>query len=328
MMAIANSRRIMGLGAAAAAALAVASAGAQELAAPEKRISVTRNFAHQPVPNWQNGYVLAWDSVSTAVPYVFAFDPSGRLVTQSRMEIPQATRIIVRNVAAAPAGTLVVAGSAGTADGQFASYLAWVSPGGKLERLVGGSMFAALRVCFASDGTLWAFGRARTPNYQEQPGHDVLRQYSNDGRMVRSLLPRESFARDDHRHPAEGSFLVAAKDRVGLYSTSAKEWIEVSLSGDVLGRWKGIDTGPGMMITGAAVTSSGSVYVSVQTVRGNETKATFFRFNREQGVWALVDGAKVLPPSRVGAIVGADDNHLVIRSSANSSLDFSWVPVE
>ena len=58
--------------------------------------------------------------------------------------------------------------------------------------------------------------------------------------------------------------MVTTRDRIGIYSGSATEWVEISFNGEVLGRWKGMEVPDGDFATGAALLPNGHVYVSVQ----------------------------------------------------------------
>lgn len=294
---------------------------AESLSAPVAHVVIGQSFADKPVPKWENGLLVGFDFDAQPA-RVYAYDRAGRLVTQAAITLPDAARLRLYGVAASRKGVIAVSGSAYSADGAAAAFIAWISPAGAVERVMRTSPFAAIRLCFSPDEVLWAAGREVTPDFKDEAPHDVLRRYDGEGRLLQSLLPRASFQSYDSYHPAVRAYLVASEDRVGFYSASAREWIEISLSGTVLGRWKGIDSVPSLNVSGVGLTSEGAVYLSGVAHEAGEgsDKAAFYRLDKTQGVWQPVGG---LPQWQSGAIAGADHGRLVLRSGSN----LFWIAV-
>jgi len=92
-----------------------------------------------------------------------------------------------------------------------------------------------------------------------------------------------------------------------LYSAHAREWIEVSVSGSILGRWKGVDTGSPLATRGVAFTSDGSVYLSMLEGGGAQPRTRVYKLNKQLGTWERVATAQ--PYAR---ILGADGNQVVV----------------
>jgi hypothetical protein len=300
------------------------SLGAQSLSEPVSQVVIGQSFASKPVPKWENGLLVGYDSDELPA-RVYAYDRAGRLVTQASITVPDAARLRLFGIAASLKGVLAVSGSAYSAEGAAAAFIAWISPSGVVQRVMRTSPFAAIQLCFSADEVLWVAGREVTPDFKDEAPHDVLRRYDGEGRLLQSLLARASFHSYDSHHPAVRAYLVAA-DTVGFYSASAKEWIEVSLSGTVLGRWKGIDLVPSLKVSGVGLTSDGTVYLSgvLQNTSEATEKTEYYRLDKTQGVWQSVGGPRGVGTKwRFNAIAGADKGTLVLRTGSN----LFWVPV-
>jgi hypothetical protein len=190
----------------------------------------------KPLARYENGFFVACDPDD---PSVSSFDGSGRPVVQLKLTLPGVYRFQPREAAVSGDGTIAVAGSAYDSDARSVSAIVWVGRDGKLTRVVRTSPFAAFHVEFAGDGSLWTVGRVIDANFKEVPGHDTVGQYDKEGKLTRSLVSLDTFLphRPHNWHPAMGSLLVVGEDRIGFLSPAAREYIEISLSGTVPGRW-------------------------------------------------------------------------------------------
>jgi hypothetical protein len=247
------------------------------------------SFSERPVPKWQNGYLLAYQTYREPSA-LFAFDRSGQMVLNKRIEIPGSGEIIIRDTAASIDGRFAITGS-GTATGRF---IASLTPSGAMAWIVKSTDFAAERIGFAPDGTLWAFGHVFGPSIrkpEDVPDHPTLRQYDSEGHLARSVLPKSSFALTTWKQPDMRAYMVPTRDRIGIYSDSAREWVEVSFDGEVLGRWKGMELPEYDFATGAALLPNGHVYVSVQyhTSPRTEVLLQVFKLDKQSGRWSIVD---------------------------------------
>jgi hypothetical protein len=235
----------------------------------EKSATIPWEFGNQPIPEYQNGLLLARDTDHRTVRF---FDTTGKLRGHVVLSVPDAAVTSTRSMAAAPDGGVAVAASVKNADGASASVIIWLNASGGVERVVRTTPFAAFHLAFAGDGTLWAVGREHDTRFEHTAEHNILRRYDRQGRVVSSLLPKTSFhVPPGPWHPASQSWLTASGDRVGFYSVTAGEWVEASLSGEILGRWKPGGIKPGEDVLGVALTTSGGVYVSTQIQRVRQT---------------------------------------------------------
>lgn len=288
----------------------------------EKSVSVPHDFAGQPIPRYEGGLLVAWNSDGSNVR---AFDEIGAQVAAFRVSLPEATVLRVGDVAVTSSGQLILAVSAKNPEGQLASVLVWVDKSGKLLRAVRTSPFAAFQITSSADGCLWAAGRVYDAEFKEVPGHDILRKYDGEGRLVKSLLPRDSF-RASHWHPARDSVLVAGVDRVGFYSMNASEWIEVRFSGEVSGRWHEAKLPADTILMGGALTAAGEAYLStyhtVDELGQQAAGTTLFRLDRSSGNWNPIGDCPVTGPWKGSYLLGASGNVLLFYRKSPRGVDF------
>jgi WD40 repeat protein len=288
------------------------------------------DFSGQPVPRYKGGFVVAYDLDHVTVR---AFDRAGALVATGKLTLPGAVKVMVRDVAVAPGGDFVMTATAQDGSGRTASVIAWMDHGGSLLRVVRTSPFAPFQICFANDGTLWAVGRVHDDSFNDVPGHDIIRLYDPEGRMLKSLLPSDSFT-PVRWHPAHDSFLVSGKDRMGFYSINAAEWVEMSLSGELLGRWKTAPLPEGTTLVGAGLTSSADVYLSgFQFSKGTSGGSTeripssvLFRLDKSRGELAPVDATPLMGVWKDTVLLGAEEQQLVFYRKAPRGLDWVVMP--
>lgn len=310
---------------------AVAAIAAEQLPAPSEQVSVFTDMNNTNLPKWQNGHLLMWGLPPLAV--LSLFDRGGQLRRKTTITIPAAGELTLFNAAVSPGGSSVVSGMALNWEGTTAAFIAWISPSGEIDRVVRTTPFAPYRLCYADDETLWAFGRLLSdpPGSREELPHGVLRQYSRDGRLLRTALSRDSFPSHARPHPATGGFLTVSKDVIGVYSVTEKQWVEVSArTGEVAGRWPGI-TGPDQTrITGVAKTASGGVYAAAEHGPGPKRRSEFYRLDRAHSIWTPVDASLVTGPDPFEwrTILGADGDSLVVTKGivTKGQLDLLWVP--
>ena len=284
---------------------------AERFSEPINRVTYPHDFSWKPVPTWQNGFFLSWDYPE---PVLFMFDSRGRLRNQVTIRIPNAGSIMITHASASPSGAMAVSGSA-SSGGAGAAFIAWIDSGGVTQRVVRTTPFAPYRLYYASDGTLWVLGRVIDHSATEDSPHDILRHYGADGTLIRSTLPSDSFSSSSGRHPSSGSFLAGSKALIGVYSVGRNEWVEVSReSSQITGRWPGVSLASGDKITGAAITESGSVYVSVKLRQHPPTNNVVYRLDRAKESWVPLDATSVVgdKPGRVVTLFGADGNRLVV----------------
>lgn len=281
---------------------------------------IPRDFTGRRLPLSQNGFVLAYD-FDRAV--VWSFDRNGKQLMQVQLTVPDSPTIRIRNIGAAPDGTVAVTASASDNQGHIAPVIFWITPSGAIARIVRTSPFSASRLAFASDGSLWAAGRvynfdgAHPPasQFQVAEDYDVLRHYDLEGRLQQTALPRLSFpvAVTD---PTEESFLAISPDRIGFLSVSAKEYVEISPSGQMLGRWGLNSPIAANTAVGLALTSTGAVFLSMlPRVEANVPYQgpPLYQFDKSTG---KLQSAQLSSTglSRPTALLGSDGDELVFYS--------------
>ena len=289
-----------------------------------RTVQIPRDFTNQAFPRFSNGFVLAYD-FDRAI--VRSYDRTGRALMEVPLSIPDGAGIRVRDTAALPDGTIAVKASATADRGRAVGVIFWISPQGKVMRIVRTAQFGARRVAFAADGTLWAAGRVYDYAYNSLPEYDVLRQYDAQGRLVRTVLPRSTFAAG-LREPSSDSFLLTAKDRIGFFSLTSNQYVELSLSGDVLGNWK-VAPPADVDIAGAALTASGRVFLSGQWRRKmddpREWELLLYELDKRSGALRRIDFPQT-GVHRATVLVGSEGEELVFESKPPASI--SWFALQ
>ncbi|HYL31162.1 MAG TPA: hypothetical protein VEU27_14685 [Gemmatimonadales bacterium] len=305
---------------------------------PKRAVQIPRDFTGQPLPAFSGGFLLAYDFERAIV---WSYDRTGKTLIEVPLSLPEVKRIQIWDAAASLDGTVAVSGSA-TNDGGWTTVplVFWVSPGGKVARVVRTEPFAATALAFSSDGTLWAAGRAHEivdGIYREPPEYDVLRQYDAQGRLLRTTLPRGAFPAGVRTRatiagagPAASAFLMANGDRIGFYSENTNAYFELSPSGGVLGSWRVAAPPEGVDILGAALTSSGSVFLSGQRPQRpgeptTEWKLFLYVLDKSSGALREIDFPQQ-GPQRATALIGSDGDDLVFYSKPPASLSWFATP--
>jgi hypothetical protein len=301
-----------------------------QLAKPINEVHFNTSFANKPIPRWENGLLFAYEH-DVMPPVVSAWGRDGQLVTRGRIVISDAIETRITGIAAFDDGRLAVSGFSFLTGGRPEAFLAFLNPAGRLERIVDTSPFGIRRLCTGSSGELWAFGVEKQPGMQQRKEpHDTLRRYSRDGVLTGSFLSTATFG-SMTSHPSVYSFMAASRDRVGIYSGTAGEYIELGIAGQFLGRWKGVPLGQGQRVSGLAISRAGSVYVTTGTI-GRDTTASaplpgkLFRLERATGSWAIVEIPGVTDPAKPFVrVYGNDGDELVF---SNRLPDLLWVKTE
>ncbi len=269
--------------------------------------------ARHYIPQFGRGFVI----VRRAGTEFQVYRQSGALLASVPISVPEATKVNVRDVAVAPDGRLAVSAGAFSAKGHFASVILWLDTSGAISRVVSTSPFAAARLVFTPDGSLWALGRVHDSNFETTSDHDILRKYDTDGRLCQTALPLREFP-SSGVHPMTGAFLLVSESRLGLYSTTANEWIELSFSGQVLARYRTPKLPQQMQAIGAAFTDAEGLCLSLRESpkAGHVTRtmsSTMCRFDRTSQSFVTVRllQSEVTSDSDVGVIVGSDGPQLV-----------------
>ena len=290
-----------------------------------RSVTIPHAFANGPIPRFENGLVLSFDR---ELQTVWAFNRDGRSVATVKITLPETERFSIKEAAVAPDGKLAVTGTAHGRDGKTTATIVWADRTGAVAKVVRTSPFTAFHIAFAGDGTLWAVGRVHDERLESQAGHDVMRQYGQDGRLRKTVLPDNTFPpAASKRHPCYESFLVAGGDRIGLYCATANEWVELSAAGEILGRFKA-PVPANEAITGAALSPAGDLWISVQSkasgLNPHSQSTGIMRFDRKAREFKPA-GISSSPPDPAMALAGSDGSELVLYRGEGT---FHWFPVE
>ena len=283
------------------------SAGLAIGGAPESTVQIQRlQYGGMPLPRYGYGITVAFDRSAALVA---AYDREGRETMKMPLHLVGADSITIHDAAAGPNQKVAVAAGVSDRQGHAASVIFFCTASGSLSQVVRTSPFVPSHIIFGADGTLWATGRLHDENKDDVPVHDILRQYAADGGLMRTMLSSATFP-GYQLHPGMESFLVAGVDRVGIYSRPTDEYVEYSLEGKTLGRWRLPPLDRNLTLQGVAMLPSGKVYFSAI----DSFSMRVYLFDRESGTRATVPFA---PPDEASGvkpatILGNDSDRLVL----------------
>lgn len=269
------------------------------------------DFSYKAMPWWQGGTSVALDDGRETAPEIRAFDRDGKLVFQSVFTMPNGRLIYVWHVARSYDGTVAVEGSAFSDDSRGGTFIAWLSPDGRQQKIVRTTPFASLDMTFAADGTLWAAGRELEDGEELNADHNMIRRFDRSGKLLGSWIPKSSLTVDRKvglRHPAVRSLLVSSRNRVGWYSVGAREYFEFSLDGTIVRRFPTFDLREGMRVNGAALCDDGGLYISTSFHENRQPRGEVFGRNRSDGTWKRISvkGADVSTGMKIFACEGSE----------------------
>lgn len=269
----------------------------------------------QHLPIWAFGRMVRIQNNSTAAPVFSSFNELGKLVADTTFTLPDANQITVSGFSLGADGTLVLGGWSSDAAGRLAGFFATVSPSSAV-RVVRTNPYFPGNVALASDGTIWTVGEALIGGRETDTSYDVLRQYSADGALLRSAIPRSSITQTEI---GEHGHIAAALGRIGWYTGplngSGSEYVEVRKDGTLL-RVAGRGLANHESVTGYALTDSGA-FVSTEN---HDTNSTAVYSLDGSGNWQPVTLPAV--KGRVGWLYGGDGNRLVAPGDDTNTVRF------
>ncbi len=299
--------------------LAPIPAQAVQLQVPDRTENFPRgSLGGQPLPSYQAGYVFSRNQSHTAIWVDRAKESPGTAI-EKMLDLPDSFRHSIREVAVAFDGSIAVTASVMDKEGRFVSVIAWLRVDGSLIRAVRTSPFAAADIGFTADGSLWAFGIVKQEDMrEEEPVHDVLRQYAPDGRLIRTLLPRSAVS-TKHAHPISYGFLATSRNYAAMLSSSAKKFALISTGGIVVHEGALPYPEDFQMVIGA-VTDSGRIFVqgrwSGSEGKDNYPNIPLFEVNFENKRVDLVDTDLAIGENEFGMLVGSEKENLIFHVRA------------
>ncbi len=253
-------------------------------------------------PTFDRGYVVDWDKENLGGYTLYS--PDGRLVYSILPDKLGTVNMHVHGFAADSDGT--VAGIYEMLGGpQPLGRIILVNSLGQPGLSINTGVYIPTRICFADDHSIWTVGF----EYQNDD-FLVFRRFSRQGQQLGAFVPWSKIASGYNALTAlqgmvgGGWTLRAAKDRIGTWSPSdyeATKWIEVDLSGNLIGQWEWkFDSG--LWHSPVAFTSSNALYAQVFNF---ERPAGYAIFDRSTQSWQKVTGYPK------GRLLGADADDLV-----------------
>ena len=274
----------------------------------------------QEIPKWSNGFFAIHDLAEVPIPSVHLIDANGLVRRLAVLQLPDAARMIVNDVAVSAKGMLAVAGTAFASDGSSSSYILWLDSANKIRQMARTSPYAPTRICFTDDEVLWAAGREYEPDFKTKAGSDIIRRYAPDGRLLGSSLPRSAVPTRGAGNPANPGFLVAGKSQIVFYSVRCGFWAALSLTGELMGSPHPMNQD--IEANGLAITTSDSLYLSGNT-KTDPKSFLLFHMDANSGKWApvAIDGKQNVG----GLLAGADGADLVLYTFRGT---FLRIPTE
>lgn len=285
-------------------------------------VSVSRTI---PMPfNWVPGNFAEWTGGNLVVienrwspsPTLVTFDRDGKEISRFSFTIPGADLINIydNSVALGKDGTLAIVGTVDSNDSTGATFAAWVSADRRHQTLIRLASFFPHSVTVPSDGTIWVSGYQKGVQLGGPAGnrHQAILRYDRSGKLLGSISPLSNIP--DSSVVARGgssSILVSLGEGVGWYYPREQAYVEFSLDGSLVNRFRGPqhqDT----VITVAACTN-GNVFAASK----NGKDWGIFSLNREQGDWIFTPGHE-----KWGVLLGCNATSPV---SITDSSNISWL---
>lgn len=254
------------------------------------------------VPKWESGVLLHLryeTKFADASPNFAAYRADGSALMKTRIWVPDAVVVYLHDATANLDGRIVVAGVAISPQGQRAGF--WTPLRAGSEGLIVRTMpLEPERVRLASDGTLWLVGAQASSAAGPGPDHDVIRQYSSAGSMIRTMLARSSFPKGPH--PAVdagdgGVRITANRELVSFYFPRTGDWFDFDATGSLASRLK-VTKPEGHRLTGLTDVN-GTVVASFSGASGN---GCICLLNRRESKWE-----RARTDEDFTAVLGADE---------------------
>jgi hypothetical protein len=267
---------------------------------------------------WSGGaFVFVQDRFSGAPLFRF-YDRNGTQVSQFAFSIPGASRINIydHSVALGLDGSLAIVGTA-YGDSMSDMFVAWVSPDRQEQTIIRTTPFFPYAVTVASDGTIWVAGYEPKQHHDYDYSQHLVRRYDKMGKLLGSFIPWSTLGTGPRPVPAVRSVLLPLKDSVGWYSSDSHTYIEFSLDGSVINRFKSAPH-PEHDTTFVAMCDDGSLFASTAIIRGDQqTNWGIFTLDRQRGEWSFIPRNE-----RWGMLFGCDGTRL---ASATDFQTISWL---
>jgi hypothetical protein len=257
---------------------------------------------------------------------VYAIKANGVQMFDRTLTLDGSLGIKLFSCAVSKAGSLAVSGGAYDRSGQATTFLAFLNASGETVRIQRLSNFVASRLHYDDQHNLWAVGSVPGATRKAGDAMDVfVRVFSSDGAtMLNVTVPYASI--EGRPGPAIGSFLssTAGGKALTILSPHWQELLVVEFANGNVKRHR-YDNPPGFdMITGAAMSNAGELFMSVQHRVSPKSGHHYalYKWNQKTGMWdEVVLGAG--KPEGQFSILGVEGNRFLVRVKGQ----FVWMPV-
>ncbi len=306
--------------------------GTAQITVPEKTVTYGRSFANLPVPTFDKGYLIAINRPNG----LEVWGPDGQLVFRTALADPPSA--LVTSVAIDTGGTggtggTVAVGFSYSIPQGYAGGIAFLDRSGKQIRKIDTARYLPSHLCFDKNHRLWTFGFQRDAVRNETEDREdylLFRQYSSDGRPLGAFISRSLFPKPGLSPGGSSGGLWrirAMDDRIGALANAGssgveREWIEITLEGQLIGHWK---MGPNPMFGTAALAKLG---VCEQVVENRVPRVDCL--DRETGTWKALSNRLAGTDGRpLGNLLGADGDSLVFsQDHGNTRLIYVKIPAK
>jgi len=279
---------------------------------PSRTVAVDSGFqaAHLAIRRWERGYLLGYDLDNSIA---MAVDRSGALVLQAKIAPREASHVLMYDVSASPSGTFAVALSGIGPNGGPSGFIALLDHAGRTAQLIQISSGVPYLICFADDGSLWAAVRTFDGEVSGA-SYEILRRYDGSGRLIGSAVPRNLFAAG--LFPGELGTLSASHDKIGLFSSRSRTWVEINSDGK--GLRKRVLPGPNSDVASAFLSSNGDVLIRQQEWAAKKGVMKLYQLERSSNTLIEIDQTAIEPGGSM--LLGTDGDDLVFLASFSSNL--------
>jgi hypothetical protein len=249
-------------------------------------------------------------------PHYSVYSREGKLIARFRLDLPGADRTLAG--AFAPADDGYVAIGIAIRGAERVASLCFLDRRGKLLKVVKTSPAGLVSLSVAPDRTVWGLGGIG-PEDRPESEDPVLFQFSMEGKLLGTALPRRLFGQESPLEPEPGKgnpALASAANRVVVYAPGNYQLFELGLDRKLLASYTirppnryrdGQPAADLMTVSAVTVTNQGAVY---GLLRGGD-RSGIYELDRLQKRWVA------LPPDlleRFGAVslIGSDGNQLAL----------------
>jgi hypothetical protein len=294
------------------------------------QLRLDSDLADKPLPQWRDGTLTSLHQAVGPQIGIDLFDKQGTRLSTRTFAVPDATRITVRGFERAADGSFALCGSLTDPEGRAGAYVAWISSDGQQTHITRTTPFAATRVAFSADGTIWSQGFEIKPRAVSEapraslaaalrPDAAVFRQFSRSGKLLRAVVSQSEIGEADALITPHSVFALVG-DRIIWYSGASRDYIAISPDGSVT-KVANLALPNGEELSGSAVTTPGEIFVSAR----NGSTWSVSRLNLAERKWLPVAQGGIgdrQDPKRRMTLLGAEGNTLVADGLDSRHLRF------